>query len=260
LPNTQFVARDEAVYVLEANPRASRTVPFITKATGVPMVELAIQAMLGAKLRDRGYETGLLPPPRAYAVKMPVFSFSKLTEVDAALGPEMKSTGEVMGIDQTYEAALYKAFLAAGFRVPRGGRILCTIADQDKAEAIPLLNELADQGYQLAATTGTLAALSAAGIAATPVYKLRERRPHLVDQIREGRFDLVVNTITRGGTSESEGFIIRRAAVESGVLCLTSLDTLRAALAGMRSRSRAPFTVASLNEWREADALARPHS
>jgi carbamoyl-phosphate synthase large subunit len=260
LLNIQFVAHEDTVYVLEANPRSSRTVPFVRKATGVPLVDLAIQAILGRKLRDLGYETGLMPAPASYAVKMPVFSFGKLTRVDAVLGPEMKSTGEVMGIDRTYEAALYKAFLAAGFRVPRGGRILCTIADQDKAEAIPLLAELADLGYRLAATTGTLAALSAAGVAATPVFKLSERRPHLVDEIRAGQFDLVVNTITRGGIRESEGFIIRRAAVESGVLCLTSLDTLKAALAGMRSRSRAPFTVASLNEWREAEAVARPHS
>jgi carbamoyl-phosphate synthase large subunit len=261
LLNIQFVAYDGRVYVLEANPRASRTVPFITKATGVPMVELAIRATLGESLASMGWTTGLKPPPDAYAVKMPVFSFGKLTRVDAALGPEMKSTGEVMGIDRTYEAALYKAFLSAGFRVPRGGRILATIADQDKGEAIPLLAELAELGYQLSATTGTLAALSAEGVAATPVYKLNERRPHLVDQIREGRFDLVVNTITRGGARESEGFVIRRAAVESGVLCLTSLDTLKAALAGMRSRSRAPFTVSSLNEWRgHGEPIARAHS
>jgi carbamoyl-phosphate synthase large subunit len=258
LLNIQFVVQDGAVYVLEANPRASRTIPFITKATGVPLVPLAVHAVLGGRLADLGWTTGLVPPPAAYAVKMPVFSFSKLTQVDAVLGPEMKSTGEVMGIDRTYEAALYKGFLAAGFRVPRGGRILATIADQDKAEALPLLAELVELGYQLSATTGTLAALSSRGIAATPVYKIHERRPNLVDQIRAGRFDLVINTITRGGASESEGFQIRRAAVESGILCLTSLDTARAALAGMRSRSRAPFTVAALNEWRKEDAFARP--
>jgi carbamoyl-phosphate synthase large subunit len=249
LLNIQFVAYEGRVYVLEANPRASRTVPFVTKATGIPLVQLAIRAALGDKLAELGYTTGLVPPPDAYAVKMPVFSFGKLTQVDASLGPEMKSTGEVMGIDRTYEAALYKAFLAAGFRLPAGGRVLCTIADEDKAEAIPWLAELAEMGYDLAATAGTLAALSRQGVRARPVSKLRERRPHLVDQIRAGEFDLVVNTITRGGTMESEGFLIRRAAVEAGIPCLTALDTLKAAIAGMRSRSRAPFSIASLNEW-----------
>jgi carbamoyl-phosphate synthase large subunit len=260
LLNIQFVVQGERVFVLEANPRASRTVPFITKATGVPLVALAVHAILGGRLDALGWGTGLVPAPNAYAVKMPVFSFSKLNQVDAVLGPEMKSTGEVMGIDRTYEAALYKGFLAAGFRVPRGGRILATVADQDKVEALPLLKELADLGYQLSATTGTLAALSSQGIPAAPVYKIRERRPNLVDQIQAGRFDLVINTITRGGASESEGFLVRRAAVESGVMCFTSLDTAKAALAGMRSRSRAPFTVSSLNEWRKEDAFAGPRA
>ncbi len=251
--NLQFVARHGTVYVIEANPRASRTVPFVIKATGVPLVDLALEAMCGGKLADRGYTTGVVAAPKAYAVKMPVFSFAKLPQVDTALGPEMKSTGEVMGIDRLLPAALYKAFLAAGFRLPARGRVLATIADKDKAEAIPILAELSRLGFQLWATTGTLAALSAAGVPATPVYRLSERRPHLVDQIRAGQFDLVVNTLTPGGTQESEGFLIRRAAVESGVWCLTSLDTLTAALSGIRARSQSPFTVQSLQEWREDD-------
>ncbi len=251
--NIQFVAQGGTVYVIEANPRASRTVPFVIKATGVPLVDLAVEAMTGGRLADRGFATGVLPAPAAHAVKMPVFSFAKLPQVDTALGPEMKSTGEVMGIDRLLPAALYKAFLAAGFRLPSRGRVLATIADQDKAEAVPMLAELSRLGFQLWATTGTLAALSAAGVAATPVYRLSERRPHLVDQIRAGQFDLVINTITRGGTQESEGFIIRRAAAEAGVWCLTSLDTLTAAISGIRARSQSPFTVRSLHEWREDD-------
>jgi len=249
--NIQFVAHDDVVYVLEANPRASRTVPFITKATAAPLVDWAIAAMLGDRLADLGVPSGLMPTPPLVAVKMPVFSFAKLSRVDAALGPEMKSTGEVMGIDATYEAALYKAFLAAGFRVRGGGAVLATIADQDKAESWPLLAQLYQMGYRLAATTGTLAMLSAHGIPAMPVRRLSERRPNLVDQIRAGDFDLVVNTITHGGQSESEGFDIRRAAVESGVWCLTSLDTLAAAMAGLKSKSRAPFVIRALQEWQD---------
>src|SRR5579875_1459006 len=258
--NIQFVAEGGRVYVIEANPRASRTVPFVTKATGVPMVDLAVGAMAGERLSARGYRSGVMPAPEGFAVKMPVFSFAKLSRVDTALGPEMKSTGEAMGIDTTLAAALYKAFLAAGFRLPVRGRILATIADQDKGEAVPLLAELTRLGYRLSATSGTLAALSMAGVAAMPVHRLAERRPHLVDQIRDGQFDLVVNTITRGGDQESEGFYIRRQAAESGVWCFTSLDTLKAALAGIRAKSQSPFTVRSLNEWREDDVRrAVPH-
>ncbi|MBX5466350.1 MAG: carbamoyl-phosphate synthase large subunit [Firmicutes bacterium] len=246
--NVQFVAQGGQLYVIEANPRSSRTVPFVVKATGVPLVELAIEAILEGRLSDR-YGYGLLPPPAHYAVKMPVFSFGKLDRVDAALGPEMKSTGEAMGIDRDYPTALYKALLAGGFRLPAGGAILATIADADKEEAVPLLKELVELGYRLFATYGTLARLSLAGIPATPVRRLGETRPHLVDLIRQGTFDLVVNTITVGGDQEREGFLIRRAAVERGVPCFTSLDTLRAALTALRQRQQATFSVHSLNHW-----------
>lgn len=249
--NIQFVAHQGQVYVLEANPRASRTVPFIAKATGAPLVDWAIAAMMGDRLQDLGVPHGLLPPPQAVAVKMPVFSFAKLSDVDSALGPEMKSTGEVMGIDATYPAALYKAFLAAGFRLRGRGAVLATIADQDKMDALPLLAELHRLGYRLAATTGTLALLSAHGIPAMPVRRLAEGRPNLADQIRAGAYELVVNTITHGGVSESEGFYIRRTAVESGVWCFTSLDTLTAALAGFREKSRSPFVIRALQDWQE---------
>lgn len=248
LLNVQFVAVDDEVFVIEANPRSSRTVPFLIKATGIPLVELAISASLSGTMPDR-YGDGLVAAPAHVAVKMPVFSFSKLGRVDAALGPEMKSTGEVMGIDHDYAGALYKALIAGGFRLPAGGRILATIADQDKIEAIPLLAELAALGYKIYATTGTLAALSAAGTPAMPVYKLGERRPHLVDLIRQGQFDLVLNTITAGGRQESEGFLIRRAAVERGILCFTSLDTVKASLEALKRRGRHAFSVRSLNEW-----------
>ncbi len=248
LLNVQFVAVRDQVYVIEANPRSSRTVPFIIKATGAPMVDMAIEAAVTGHLSER-YTQGLWPYPHHYAVKMPVFSFGKLNMVDAALGPEMKSTGEVMGIDKDFASALYKALIAGGFRLPSGGKILVTIADQDKSEALPYLEELARLGYRLYATTGTLALLSSLGIPATPVYKLGERRPHLVDLIRQGQFHLVINTISVGGDREREGFLIRRAAVERGVLCFTSLDTVAAAIEGLRQRSRQAFGVHSLNEW-----------
>lgn len=248
LINIQFVARDERLYVLEANPRASRTVPFLIKATGVPLVELAIDAALGQRLGER-WPTGVLPPPGHYAVKMPVFSFGKLDDVDAVLGPEMKSTGEVMGIDRDYGTALYKALLAGGFRLPAEGRILATVADADKAEALPILAELARLGHRLWATPGTFARLTEAGIPAQRVARLGEGHPNLVDLIRQGAFDLVINTLTRGGRQESEGFLIRRAAVERGILCFTSLDTARAALQALAARGHGNLRVKSLGEW-----------
>ncbi len=248
LLNVQFVAVNEDVYVIEANPRSSRTVPFVIKATGVPLVELAVQAALTGQMDDR-WGSGLMAVPDHVSVKMPVFSFAKLGQVDAILGPEMKSTGEVMGIDRDFPGALYKALTAGGFRLPAEGKILATIADSDKAEALPYLRELANLGYRIYATTGTLALLSSNGIAATPVHKIRERRPHLVDLIRQGQFDLVINTISVGGDREREGFLIRRATVEQGILCFTSLDTVRAALDALRDRHKQQFSVHSLNEW-----------
>lgn len=252
--NVQFVAAEGRLYVIEANPRSSRTVPFVVKATGVPLVELAIEAALEGRLSDR-YGLGLLPPPAHFAVKMPVFSFAKLNQVDATLGPEMKSTGEAMGIDRDYPTALYKALLAGGFRLPAGGAILATIADHDKEEAVPLLKELAELGYRLYATYGTLARLSLAGVPATPVRRIGETPPNLIDLIRQGTFNLVVNTITQGGDQEREGFLIRRAAVERGIPCFTSLDTLRAALTALRQRQQATFSVHSLNHWLKQGAM-----
>ncbi len=248
--NIQFVAVDGVVYVIEANPRSSRTVPFLIKATHLPLVDYAIEAAVTGRLPADAPD-GLVPMPDYYAVKMPVFSFSKLGQVDAALGPEMKSTGEVMGIDADLPRALYRALVAGGFRLSAGGRILATVADADKEEALPLLKELAEMGYRLYATSGTWAMLSSHGVPATPVYRLGERRPHLVDLIRDGQFDLVINTITRGGQREREGFLIRRTAVERGVLCMTSLDTVSAAIEAVKGRSRKPFEVHSLNEWRK---------
>jgi len=228
LINIQFVEFEDELYVLEVNPRSSRTIPFISKVTGIPMVKLATEIILGKSLRDLGYQGGLQAQPNYYAVKVPVFSFNKLEQVDITLGPEMKSTGEVMGIDRSLKAALYKGLIAAGVEIPVKGTIAATIADKDKEEAIPILQKFAQMGFKLLATEGTAAALLKAGVKVQKVNKFKETHPNIVDLIREGKVDFVVNTLTHGRKPFSDGFHIRRAAVELNVPCLTSLDTLKA--------------------------------
>ncbi|HOP73848.1 MAG TPA: carbamoyl-phosphate synthase large subunit [Bacillota bacterium] len=229
LINIQFVLSDKEVYCIEVNPRSSRTVPFMSKITGIPMVQVATKAILGQSIYDQGYAGGMWPETKLVAVKAPVFSFQKLTQVDISLGPEMKSTGEVMGVDTTYAGALYKAFISAGFTLPRGGTILATLADKDKAEALPLLKKLAERGFKIMATMGTAAYLRVNGVEVTKLSKLSEGSD-IMDAIRGGQIQLVVNTITRGKEPQRDGFRIRRAAVEHNIPCLTSLDTVKAFL------------------------------
>jgi carbamoyl-phosphate synthase large subunit len=220
------------VYVIEVNPRASRTVPFISKVTGVPMVRLAVQVMLGKTLRELGWEPGLWPDQNLVAVKAPVFSMSKLIGVDTHLGPEMKSTGEVMGIDTTFEAALAKALQAADMALPKTGSILLSLADHTKTEAIPLIRALVDAGYKIYATEGTAATISAIGLPVEQVPKrLDQGYPNVVDVIREGLVNAVINT-PEGRITETlrDGFHIRRAAAEKRIPCLTSIDTAAAAV------------------------------
>jgi carbamoyl-phosphate synthase large subunit len=235
LMNVQFVimpgsgTQGSAVYVLEVNPRASRTVPFISKVTGVPMVKIATRVMLGTSLKEQGYHTGLYKRQKLVGIKAPVFSMSKLLGVDTYLGPEMKSTGEVMGIDYTFNAALAKALLAAGLMLPANGSILLSIADRDKPEAAPIIRKLADIGYKLLATEGTAAMIEAMGLPATMITKkLSEGHPNVVDVINNGTVHGVVNTITGGRIPLKDGFAIRRAAAERRIPCFTSLDTIRA--------------------------------
>jgi carbamoyl-phosphate synthase large subunit len=230
LLNIQFVVVEDEVYVIEVNPRASRTVPFLSKVTGVPMARLATQLMLGKRLSDLGYPTGLIPELNTVAVKVPVFSFAKLRRVEPTLGPEMKSTGEVMGRDSDLAKALYKGLLAAGMRIPEEGRVLATIADKDKPEALPLLRRFASLGFQISATRGTAEFLAKHGLHVTRVNKLSEGSPNIIDEIRRGEVQLVINTLTRGKEPKRDGFRIRREAVENGVPCLTSLDTVEAFL------------------------------
>jgi len=228
--NIQYVVSKGEIYVIEVNPRSSRTIPYLSKVTGVPMVNLATKALLGKKLKDLGWESGLVPEKSHVAVKVPVFSFSKLTQVDTNLGPEMKSTGEVLGLADNYEKALYKGLIGAGLEIPREGTILATIADKDKAEAIDYIKDFAELGFQIAATEGTAAALKEKGLEVNIVKKLGEGSPDSLELISDDQIDLVINTLTRGKIPERDGFKIRRSAVEMGIPCLTSLDTTQAML------------------------------
>ncbi|TFE31762.1 carbamoyl-phosphate synthase large subunit [Cohnella luojiensis] len=230
LVNIQFVVWQEKVYVIEVNPRSSRTVPFLSKVTKIPMANLATQAILGKKLTDLGYQEGLWPEDDFVSVKVPVFSFAKLRRVDPTLTPEMKSTGEVMGRDRYYAKALYKGLVGSGMKIPNSGAIIATVADKDKDEAIQILKGFYALGYKLMATGGTADALEAAGLKVRRVNKLSDGSPNILDLIRTGQAQFVVNTLTKGKAPERDGFRIRREAVENGVVCLTSLDTVNALL------------------------------
>ena len=225
LLNIQFVVVDGEVYIIEVNPRSSRTVPFLSKVTNVDMVELATRIAVGATLSELGYHSGLIPPKSYVAVKAPVFSFAKMTDVDIALGPEMKSTGEVMGIDYNYSRALYKAIIGSGIQVPVKGCILFTVADKDKEEMKTLVKAFADLGFEIAATEGTANAIESIGIKASLVGKVHERSADIIERIKKGSINMVINTLTQGKHSAKDGFKIRRATVEHGIACLTSLDT-----------------------------------
>lgn len=230
LVNIQFVIYQDEVYVIEVNPRSSRTVPFLSKVTKIPMANVATRVIMGETLADMGYENGLWPEDNYVSVKVPVFSFAKLRRVDTTLGPEMKSTGEVMGRDKTFAKALYKGLIGSGMKVPPTGAIIATIADKDKAEATEIFRGFDRLGYRIVATGGTAAALEKAGLNVTRVNKLSEGSPNILDLIRNGEAHFVVNTLTKGKMPERDGFRIRREAVENGVVCMTSLDTVSALL------------------------------
>ena len=240
LINIQFIIYDDQVYVIEVNPRSSRTIPYISKVTGVPIIDLATKVMLGGKLKDLGYGTGIYKEADYYAVKMPVFSFEKLADVDTGLGPEMKSTGEVLGIAESFSQALLKAFKGANMRAPKkGGRIILTVNDEDKGEASGIARGFADLGVEILATEGTCRFLEKAGVPCTQVARVSERHPNIMDMIASGTIDLVINTPTRGRKQDTDGFKIRRAAVEHSVGCVTAIDTARALLtARQQGRSR----------------------
>ena len=225
LLNIQFVVKNDEVYIIEVNPRSSRTVPFLSKVTDVKMVNLATRIALGATVKELGYHSGLVTPKPYVAVKAPVFSFAKMTDVDIALGPEMKSTGEVMGIDYHYARALYKAIIGSGLHIPTKGCILFTVADKDKEEMKQLAKAFSDLGFELCATEGTARAIASMGIDVDIVGKVHERKSDIIEMIKTGKINMVINTLTQGKHSMNDGFRIRRATVEHGVACLTSLDT-----------------------------------
>jgi carbamoyl-phosphate synthase large subunit len=255
LMNIQYVImqggpkKSSSVYMLEVNPRASRTIPFISKVTGVPMVRIATKVMLGISLEQQGYKTGLYRKKALVGVKAPVFSMSKLIGVDTYLSPEMKSTGEVMGIDFTYEAALAKALIAAGLMLPSQGNLLFSIADKNKTEALPIIKGFYALGYRIFATRGTAAMIREQGMDVKAVSrKLNEGHPNIVEIINDGSVVGVVNTITGGRIPLQDGFHIRRAATERRIPCFTSLDTAGVVLKVL-SQGAQGFNIKPLHEY-----------
>src|SRR6202011_3911535 len=246
LINVQYIVKNDELFVIEANPRASRTCPIIAKFTGIPLIAAAVAVALGKKLTDIGIPTGLLPPPNFVAVKAPVFSFSKLRRIETMLGPEMKSTGEVLGIDQTYAGALLRGLVGSGLALPPpGGRILLSIADEEKEAALPIARAFAEMDFELFATPGTWQYLRDHNIAAHRVNKIAEGSPHVVDLIADGGVDFVINNVAPNSVAQSDGVRIRRAALEGGVACLTSLDTVRALVLALEARVDRPIEVRS---------------
>ncbi|MGN1386368.1 MAG: carbamoyl-phosphate synthase large subunit [Bacillus sp. (in: firmicutes)] len=252
LVNIQYVVSNGEVYVIEVNPRSSRTVPFLSKITNVPMANIATKVILGQSLESQGYTTGLVKEQPGVYVKVPVFSFAKLRRVDITLGPEMKSTGEVMGKDMTLEKALYKGLVASGIQMQEHGTVLLTIADKDKEEALQLARRFNNIGYRLLATSGTADLLQKAGIPVKVVNKIGAQEPTLLDVIRNGEAQFVINTLTKGKQPERDGFRIRRESVENGVACLTSLDTAEAILRVFEAMS---FSAEPMNQLNKEGAI-----
>ncbi len=235
LINIQFIAIGEDVYVIEVNPRSSRTVPYISKVTGIPIVDLATEVILGKTIRELGYEPGLQPEAAYYAIKMPVFSFEKIRGAEISLGPEMKSTGECLGIAKQFHEALYKAFLGAGVNLPRHKNLIITVKDADKGEAIEIGRRFEKLGYTIYATRSTAAALKEAGVKARKVNKISQESPTVMDLILGHKIDLVIDTPTQGRDKSRDGFLIRRNAIETGVNCITSMDTARALVTSLEN-------------------------
>ena len=243
LINIQFISVGDEVYVIEVNPRSSRTVPYISKVTGIPIVDLASEVIMGKKIRDLGYEPGLQPAADYFAIKMPVFSFEKIRGAEISLGPEMKSTGECLGIAKTFNEALYKAFLGAGVDLPKYKQMIITVKDADKGEAIEIGRRFEKLGYTIYATRSTANALKEAGVNARKVNKIHQESPTVMDLLLGHKIDLVIDTPTQGRDKSRDGFLIRRTAIETGVNCLTSLDTANALLTSLENTDAKKLTL-----------------
>ena len=245
--NIQFiVCGEDDVYVIEVNPRSSRTVPYISKVTGIPIVPLAARVIIGHKLRELGYTPGLQPEADYVAVKMPVFSFEKIHDADISLGPEMKSTGECLGIAKTFDEALYKAFIGAGIRLPKFKNMIMTVRDDDKQEAVEIGRRFAQIGYRIFATRGTADALNGAGVKAIAVRKIEQESPNLLDLILGHEIDLVIDTPPQGAEHSRDGFVIRRNAIETGVNVLTAMDTARALITSLENTDMQKLTLVDI--------------
>jgi len=235
LINIQFIVTGDDVYVIEVNPRSSRTVPYISKVTGIPIVPLATKVIIGQKLKDMGYTPGLQPEADYFAIKMPVFSFEKIRGADISLGPEMKSTGECLGIAKTFNEALYKAFLGAGINLPKHHNMIITVRDEDKPQAVDVARRFAALGYRIFATRSTAEALNSGGVKAVPVKKIEQESPNLMDLILGHEIDLVIDIPQQGAERAKDGFLIRRNAIETGVNVLTAMDTAEALVTSLEN-------------------------
>ena len=237
LLNIQFIIANNELYVIEVNPRSSRTVPFLSKVTGLAIANIATKAILGQSLKQQNLSSGIYPESDLVSVKVPVFSFAKLHSVDVGLGPEMKSTGEVMGKDKNLAKALYKGLLASGIKLPSVGKVIATISDKDKEEALSLIRAFDDLGFEILATEGTAKFLKNAGLRVSTLAKIEEPGPNILDAIYSGEVTYILNTLTKGAAPTRDGFQIRRAAVEREIVCLTSLDTAKALLTVLQAIS-----------------------
>ena len=233
--NIQYIVMDDEVYCIEVNPRSSRTVPYISKVTGIPIVELAARAIIGEEIRNMGYEPGLQKNAGHYAIKMPVFSFEKISDAETSLGPEMKSTGECLGISTDLNEALYKAFLGAGISLPKYKQVIITVKDSDKPEIVNIGRRFEKLGYKIYATLSTARFLNNNGVNALKINNIHQESPNIMDLILGHKIDLVVDTPTQGFNKNRDGFIIRRLSIETGITCLTALDTVNALLTSMEN-------------------------
>ena len=244
--NIQFIVCDGRVYVIEVNPRSSRTVPYISKVTGIPIVKLATKCIIGHTIKEMGYKPGLQPNADYIAIKMPVFSFEKIRGAETSLGPEMKSTGECLGIAKTFNEALYKAFLGAGVVLPKHKKIIISVKDADKQEVVPLAQRFEKLGYEVYATRSTADVLRQNGVDAIKVNKIHQEAPTVMDLLLEHKIDIVIDTPTQGRDKNRDGFLIRRTSIETGVNCFTSLDTVDALLTSLESNAKENLTLVDI--------------